>query len=186
MTSAYHLKPLKDQKFLVLGAARQGLALTRFFLLHGSEVVLNDSNTEKILSSEINDMQKWMQENQSRITGSLQWHLGNHPLHLLDECDVLFVSGGVPLTLPILLEAQKRGIPISNDSQVFMDAVPCPVIGITGSAGKTTSTALLGKILQTTLQTQDRKIWVGGNIGLPLIEQVEEMNSADLVLLELS
>lgn len=186
MTSANHIKPLRDQKILVLGAARQGLALTRFFLLHGSEVVLNDSNTEKNLSSEINDMQKWIQENQSRVTGSLQWHLGNHPQHLLDGCDVLFVSGGVPLTLPIIQEAQKRSIPISNDSQVFMDEVPCPVIGITGSAGKTTSTALLGKILQTTLQTQDRKIWVGGNIGLPLIEQVEEMNSEDLVLLELS
>jgi UDP-N-acetylmuramoylalanine--D-glutamate ligase len=55
----------------------------------------------------------------------LQWALGGHPLSLLDEADLVCLSGGVPLSLPIVQEAMQRGIPLSNDSQIFMEAVPC-------------------------------------------------------------
>ena len=76
----------------------------------------------------------------------INWALGGHPLELLDSTDVLCLSGGVPLTLPIVAEAIKRGIPLSNDSQIFMEVVPCKTIGITGSAGKTTTTTLVGNM----------------------------------------
>jgi UDP-N-acetylmuramoylalanine--D-glutamate ligase len=65
---------------------------------------------------------------------------------LLDKTEVLCLSGGVPLTLPIVEEAVRRGIPLSNDSQIFMEVVPCKTIGITGSAGKTTTTTLVGEM----------------------------------------
>ena len=77
------------------------------------------------------------------------WALGGHPLDLLDRADMVCVSGGVPLDLPILVEAVSRGLPLTNDSQIFMEAVPCPVIGITGSAGKTTTTTLVGRMAQS-------------------------------------
>lgn len=76
----------------------------------------------------------------------LEFVLGGHPLQLLDGADLLFLSGGVPGDLPIVLEARRRGIPISNDSQVFLEACPARTIGITGSAGKTTTTALVAEI----------------------------------------
>ena len=103
----------------------------------------------------------------------IQWVLGEHPLSLLDETDLVCISGGVPLTLPILVEAVRRGLPLTNDSQIFMEAVPCRVIGITGSAGKTTTTTLVGRMAQAAVTAARRSVWIGGNIGLPLIDLLD-------------
>jgi UDP-N-acetylmuramoylalanine--D-glutamate ligase len=104
-------------------------------------------------------------------------------LELLDSTDVLCLSGGVPLTLPIVAEAIKRGIPLSNDSQIFMEAVPCRTIGITGSAGKTTTTTLVGRMAKN---AYGEKAYIGGNIGDPLINYVDNMQAGDVAILELS
>jgi UDP-N-acetylmuramoylalanine--D-glutamate ligase len=84
----------------------------------------------------------------------------------------------------------NRGIPLSNDSQIFLDACPCQTIGITGSAGKTTTTTLVGKIAQvaigSSLGVDYRKVWVGGNIGSPLLSMLEQIQSSDLAVMELS
>ena len=91
---------------------------------------------------------------------------------------------GVPLTNPLVREAMRLGISVSNDLQIFLEIVPCKVIGITGSAGKTTTTTLVGLIALAS--GLFRKVWVGGNIGLPLIAFVDEMSVDDLVVMELS
>jgi len=166
------------KRILIIGAARQGLALARYLAKHGSIVTLSDNHNETQMMSEIESMRNL----------PITWALGGHPLDLLTETDFVSVSGGVPLTIPILIEAQKLGIPLINDSQVFMEACPCKVVGITGSAGKTTTTALVGRIGTTHVQVKNStsKIWVGGNIGNPLVEQVDEMEEDDIVILELS
>jgi UDP-N-acetylmuramoylalanine--D-glutamate ligase len=96
---------------------------------------------------------------------------------------VLCLSGGVPLTLPIVQEAVKRGIPLSNDTQIFMEVAPCKTIGITGSAGKTTTTTLVGEMAKA---DHGLRSFVGGNIGDPLINYVDDMTSNDLAILEIS
>jgi UDP-N-acetylmuramoylalanine--D-glutamate ligase len=113
----------------------------------------------------------------------IQWALGGHPLELLDSTDMLCLSGGVPLTLPIVMESVRRGIPLSNDSQVFMEVVPCKTVGITGSAGKTTTTTLLGNMAKI---SYGDKAHIGGNIGDPLINYVDSMQPDDIAILELS
>ncbi len=113
----------------------------------------------------------------------IDWALGGHPLELLDATDVLCLSGGVPLTLPIVAEAVKRGIPLSNDSQIFMEVVPCKTIGITGSAGKTTTTTLVGRMAKN---AYGDKAYIGGNIGDPLINYVDNMKADDVAILEIS
>lgn len=158
---------------LILGAARQGLALARWLSRHGANVTLNDSRREEELAS----------AKKSLADVNVIWAVGGHPLELLDKTDVLCLSGGVPLTLPIVEEAVKRGIPLSNDSQIFMEVVPCKTIGITGSAGKTTTTTLVGNMAK--LAKGDRA-FVGGNIGDPLINYVDGMTADDLAVLELS
>ena len=124
---------------------------------------------------------------------NVEWALGGHPLELLNNTDVLCLSGGVPLTLPIVQEAVKRGIPLSNDTQIFMEVAPCKTIGITGSAGKTTTTTLVGKMVVASCKLQvvgnlqpSNKVFVGGNIGDPLINYVDDMTSDDLAILEIS
>lgn len=160
-------------RVLILGAARQGLALARWLDRHGSSVTLSDSRHADELASA-----------QASLTDTkVTWALGGHPLELLDRTDILCLSGGVPLTLPIVQEAVKRGIPLSNDSQIFMEVVPCKTIGITGSAGKTTTTTLVGEMAKL---TYGKHAFVGGNIGDPLINYVDEMQADDIAIMELS
>jgi UDP-N-acetylmuramoylalanine--D-glutamate ligase len=171
---------------LILGAARQGIALARWLSRHGSNVTLSDSRSVDELAS----------ARASLADTNVDWAVGGHPLELLDHTDVLCLSGGVPLTLPIVEEAVKRGIPLSNDTQIFMEVVPCKTIGITGSAGKTTTTTLVGEMakLDRRPQTANRELstvhrprsFVGGNIGDPLINYVDDMKADDLAILELS
>jgi len=175
---------------LILGAARQGIALARWLARHGSRVTLSDTRGMDELSAaraSLGDM-------------DVKWALGGHPLDLLDECDVLCLSGGVPLNLPIVQEAIKRGIRLTNDTQIFMEVVPCKTIGITGSAGKTTTTTLVGEMAKLSLKnvegrTQNSEssafhalpsVFIGGNIGDPLINHVDDMKANDLAILEIS
>lgn len=158
---------------LILGAARQGLALARWLARHGSYVTLSDSRREEELAA----------AKASLADVNVGWAAGGHPLELLDKADVLCLSGGVPLTLPIVEEAVRRDIPLSNDSQIFMEVVPCKTIGITGSAGKTTTTTLVGNMAKI---ARGERAFVGGNIGDPLINYVDDMTAGDVAILELS
>jgi UDP-N-acetylmuramoylalanine--D-glutamate ligase len=124
------------KRVLILGAARQGQALARWLARHGARVTLNDLRP-------LDDMRA---AQASLADVEVEWVLGSHPLELLERVDLLCPSGGIPLTLPIVAEALKRGIPFSNDTQIFLEAAPCQTIGITGSAGKTTTTTLVGKM----------------------------------------
>jgi UDP-N-acetylmuramoylalanine--D-glutamate ligase len=165
---------------VILGAARQGIALARYLAQHGARVTMNDRRSE----TELQAARVALADLESQI----RWVCGDHPLDLLEGVDLLCVSGGVPLTLPLVVEARQRGIPLSNDSQIFLEAAACRVIGITGSAGKTTTTTLVGRIAQVALAAGrlSGKVWVGGNIGVPLIGVLDEMSAQDLAVMELS
>ncbi|HTP09141.1 MAG TPA: UDP-N-acetylmuramoyl-L-alanine--D-glutamate ligase [Anaerolineae bacterium] len=164
--------PIADQHFVVLGLARQGLAVTRWLREHGAQVTVSDSKPEADLQDPIGSLRDL----------DVKFALGGHPLSLLEHCDVLCLSGGVPIDLPIVLEAQRRGIPLTNDAQLFVERCPAPIIGITGSAGKTTTTTLTGEILKAAHFTT----WVGGNIGNPLIGDLADIMPTDRVVMELS
>ena len=164
------------KRVLILGAARQGQALARWLVRHGARVTLSDKRLETDLEP----------ARQALADLPIEWVPGGHPLKLLDTTDVLCLSGGIPLTIPIVVEAQKRGIPLSNDTQIFMEVVPSKTIGITGSAGKTTTTALLGKMAEASYTEKPGRAWVGGNIGDPLINYVDEMQPDDIAILEIS
>jgi UDP-N-acetylmuramoylalanine--D-glutamate ligase len=166
----------RDKKVIIIGAARQGLALARYLAQHGAQVTINDRRPASELTEE--------QQSLSRL--NLDWALGAHDPQLVRGCDMVFVSGGVPLDNPIVLAAREQGVPLSNDTQVFMDAAPCKTIGITGSAGKTTTTTLVGRIAQSSSSGQYGRVWIGGNIGDPLINYVDEMQASDLAIMEIS
>ncbi|RJP50248.1 MAG: UDP-N-acetylmuramoyl-L-alanine--D-glutamate ligase [Anaerolineaceae bacterium] len=167
------MKNWTNTHVLILGAARQGIALARWLARRASHVTLSDSRPAEAFAS----------AQASLADLNVSWALGGHPLELLEETDVLCLSGGVPLTLPIVREAVKRGIPLSNDSQIFMEVAPCKTIGITGSAGKTTTTTLVGEMAKL---MYGKRAFVGGNIGDPLINYVDEMTAEDLAIMELS
>lgn len=179
------MKDWSAETVIVIGAARQGIALAGYLLKHGARVVINDQRPFEALvearAALLNDAPN----------PRLEWVCGGHPVELLDNATLVCPSGGVPLDLPLIVEARRRGIPLSNDSQVFLEAAPCKVIGITGSAGKTTTTALVGRMAQFAARSDMpaspiRRAWVGGNIGSPLIKEVDDMHPDDCAVMELS
>lgn len=160
------------RRVVIVGLARQGSALARYFSAQGDHVTVTDLRTGSELEDEI-----------ACLAGMpIEYVLGGHPLDLLDECDLLCLSGGVPPETPLPQEARKRGIPLSNDSLLTLRLSPVPVIGITGSSGKTTTTTLVGDMLKAS----GLKTWVGGNIGLPLIDKLDDIDPEDTMVLELS
>ncbi|MEZ0395795.1 MAG: UDP-N-acetylmuramoyl-L-alanine--D-glutamate ligase [Anaerolineales bacterium] len=164
------------KRVTILGGARQGQAAARYLARHGASVTLNDRRVaEEMVSAQA-----------ALADLPIRWVLGDHPLSLLETTDVLCISGGIPLSLPLVQEAIRRGLPLTNDTQVFMEAVPCPTIGITGSAGKTTTTTLVGRIARAAFEGGRRRVYVGGNIGDPLLNYVDEMRPDDLAILEIS
>lgn len=166
----------RDKNILILGLARQGLALARYFTGEGANVTVSDAAPRERLGAEL-----------AALNGlPVTLALGGHPLSLLDGCDLLCLSGGVPAQLPIVQEAIQRGIPLSNDSLLTIQLAPCPVIAITGSSGKTTTTTLVGEMLGRTLEGAGRRVHVGGNIGLPLLDRLGAVSEDDLIVLELS
>lgn len=160
---------------LILGAARQGLALARYLNGQNAHVILNDRNSSAQMMELAEELER----------SGIECVFGSHPLDLLDRVELVCLSGGIPLTLPIVQTAIQRGLPLTNDSQIFMESVKARVIGITGSAGKTTTTTLVGRMAQAAIKAPNQS-WVGGNIGLPLIEYLDQIKPGDLVILELS
>ncbi len=157
---------------VILGLARQGAALARFFVEQGAHVVVSDRRSRDELAATMDELADL----------GLTYVLGEHPTTLLDGCGLLCLSGGVPADLPLVQEARRRGLPLSNDAQEFMARCPAPTVGITGSAGKTTTTALVGRILAAS----GVRTWVGGNIGNPLINELPRIEPNDRVVIELS
>lgn len=166
---------LNGKRLVILGMARQGTALARFAVGVGAFVTLSDMRPAEKLSGTLGNLADLPAD-------QLRFVLGDHPLRLLDECDILALSGGVSPDMPLVEEARRRGIPLTNDSLEFIRRTPARVVGITGSAGKTTTTALVGQMGHKS----QRHTWIGGNIGRPLITDLPQISAGDLVVKELS
>ena len=162
---------------VVLGLGRQGVATARYFAAQGVPVVVSDRQPAEAL----------VKERQTLQGLDVRYELGGHPLEMLEGASLLHLSGGVPGDLPIVQAARARGVRITNDSQLFLEISPARVVGITGSAGKTTTTSLVGDMARTAAEHGEiRHAWVGGNIGNPLLNEAAEMQAGDVAVMELS
>ncbi|MBN1310211.1 MAG: UDP-N-acetylmuramoyl-L-alanine--D-glutamate ligase [Anaerolineae bacterium] len=164
--------PLTDKRVVIMGLARQGIALARWLCSTGAQVAVTDMRTAEQLTDPIKALEGL----------PISYSLGGHPPYVLSGADLICLSGGVPPDLDVIQEAVKLGVGLSNDAQLFLERCPCDVIGITGSAGKTTTTTLVGKMCEKA----NRLTWVGGNIGNPLIADLPYIKPTDIVVMELS
>ena len=170
------MRDWRGKRVVVIGLARQGKALAQYLSQKGAEVVVSDQKNAEQLGTVMEELAPY----------SLTYQLGGHAISLLDGADVLFLSGGVPSDAPIAIEARERDLELANDTQIFLEACSAPVIGITGSAGKTTTTTLVGAMAETAFKNSGRHAWVGGNIGRPLLNELDEIKPEDLVIMEIS
>jgi UDP-N-acetylmuramoylalanine--D-glutamate ligase len=167
-----NMDPLRGKRLLILGLARQGKAMARFAVGVGAAVTISDLRPAADLQTEMAELADL----------PVEYVLGEHPMRLLENTDVVAISGSVPADAPFVATARQRGLMVTNDSQEFIRRSPTAVIGITGSAGKTTTTALTGVMGQV----DGRTTWVGGNIGRPLLTDLHKMAADDMVVQELS
>ncbi len=161
----------ENQRVAIIGLGREGTALAKFLSRHGARVTVTDMKSEEALRDRIDELKPL----------PIRYLLGGHPDELLDT-DIIFVSPGVPQDIPILQEAQRRGVALSSETSLFFSLCPAPIIGVTGSSGKTTTTSLVGEIMRAA----GFRTFVGGNIGSPLIGVVEDIGPLDKVVMELS
>jgi UDP-N-acetylmuramoylalanine--D-glutamate ligase len=175
-----HQTELRGKRIALIGFGKENAALARFAATEGAASIVatdtRDANELQPLLAEVADL-------------SIPFELhdkGNHPDAWADA-DVIFISPGITpgfsVKLPGIMAATERGAIISNHTQLLFERALAPIIGITGSAGKTTTTTLTGEILQA---QGGRKVYVGGNMGVPLINEIAHMHPDDLIVLEIS
>lgn len=162
------------KRVAVLGLGVSNMALLRYLVRHGASITAYDRQTPDELGVTYRELVKMPVE--------LRLGLEHHEMNDLHQFEKVFVTPGMPKHLQVLREAERRGTELSSEIQVLMERCPAKIIGITGSSGKTTTTALIGEILSAA----GLRVHVGGNIGRPLIEIVDDIQSDDWVVLELS
>ncbi|HEY2594415.1 MAG TPA: UDP-N-acetylmuramoyl-L-alanine--D-glutamate ligase [Chloroflexota bacterium] len=163
---------VEGQRALVIGLAREGVDLTRYLTRHGAEVTVTDTKPRAALAEAIGQL------NGAHVT----YHVGGHLLEDVDRADVVYASPGVPPENELLVRARERGVRQSSLVELFFELCPAPILGVTGSAGKSTTTSLLGEMFGAA----GREVFVGGNIGRPLLSKVEAMSERSWVVMELS
>lgn len=165
-----------------LGRFGGGVAAARFLADHGAIVTVTDLQPSDELTDSIAALAD------VRIH---RWELGEHPMDVFQTCQLLVVNPAVRPDNPLVLEVIQRGVDVTTEIELFLRHNPAPVIAVTGSNGKSTTTALINHLLRGSASDGEpnsgfRKTWLGGNIGISLLEQLPEMTPDDIVVLELS
>jgi UDP-N-acetylmuramoylalanine--D-glutamate ligase len=157
---------------VVVGIGISNLPLIRYLLAKGARVIACDKKSEAELGERALELRR----------RGVELSTGPTYLEPLAQHDLIFLTPGIPKHLPEIAAARDRGATILGEIGLVMASCRAPVIGITGSAGKTTTTTLIGEIMKAS----GRETYVGGNIGTPLIEQVESIPESAAAVLELS
>ncbi|HLQ61227.1 MAG TPA: UDP-N-acetylmuramoyl-L-alanine--D-glutamate ligase [Candidatus Acidoferrales bacterium] len=156
---------------LVVGAGRSGAALARHLRARGEAVRLCDLKTEAELGAQLQE-----------LPGGVELRLGGYDPGALQGVAAVYASPGVPWDSELLQAARQRGIRVSSEMDLFFRLCPAPIVGITGTNGKTTTTALTGAVLAR----GPRPVLVGGNIGDTVLDRLPEITPGHWVVLELS
>jgi len=164
---------LAGAKVTVVGLGRfgGGLGVTRWLCKQGARVTVTDIAEASQLAESLRALKGF----------DVTLHLGGHDRRDFVEADLLVVNPAVPKDSPYLAAARQAGVPRTSEINLFLQRCDATVVGVTGSVGKSTTTAMIGAIL-----SQRRKTHVGGNIGISLLEQLPQIEPHDVVVLELS
>src|SRR5512143_3827685 len=163
---------LRRRNILVVGLARTGVAATRFLQRRGARLQATDRAEEGRLGPEVTQLREL----------GIPLELGGHRVESFTAADLIVVSPGVPHTIPPLAAARARGIPVIGEMELAARFIGEPIVAVTGTNGKTTVTELVGAMLAAS----GRRVFVGGNIGTPLIGYVDGGASAEVVVAEVS
>ena len=163
--------PAAGEKALIVGLGRSGLALARFLRGRGVNVRIADLRRSEQLADLL-----------ARLPPGVETVLGGYDRGVIDGCAAVYASPGVPWDVDLLQAARAGGLTVSSEIDLFFGLCPGSIVGVTGTNGKTTTTALIGSVL-----AQGRRpVLVGGNIGDTVLDRLEELTSEHWIVLELS
>jgi UDP-N-acetylmuramoylalanine--D-glutamate ligase len=171
------MRSYKDKKVLVVGLGRSGVAAAKFLVREGASVTVTDTKSEADLAKEIAQLNSAVGG-----AGAVQYHLGANPPELFTKHDLIVLSPGVPLDIAGLKLANEENIPIICEIELGLSKLEGKLIAVTGTNGKSTTTELVGEILKKS----NKRVWVGGNLGTALMDEIDDAKSADFVVLEMS
>ena len=158
---------IKGKKIAMCGIGVSNTPLILNFLEKGAKVYACDRRSREMIG-EIADKLE---------AAGAELCLGDGYLNDL-EVDIIFRTPGMSFNLPELEAARKKGIAVTSEMEVFFDLCPATLFAITGSDGKTTTTTLISKMLEA----EGKKVFVGGNIGKPLLPEIENITADDFVV----
>ena len=155
-----------------LGLFGGGVGVARFLANQGARVTVTDLKGATELAASIKQLEGL----------PISFKLGGHSEPDFAGADMVIINPAVPRNSKFIQIAQNHGVPLNTEMNLFFQFCPAPIIGITGSNGKSTTTTLTAKILEQT----PRKTWMGGNIGKSLLNSLDEIKPDDIVVAELS
>ncbi len=164
-------KNLSGKRIAMCGIGVSNTPLIEKFLNMGARVVACDRRTKEQIGALASELE----------AKGAELHLGPDYLENL-EVDMIFRTPGMRFDLPELKKARSNGIVVTSEMEVFFDLCPATVFAVTGSDGKTTTTTLISEMLKA----EGKNVFVGGNIGTPLLPEIEKMTKDDFVVVELS
>ena len=166
-----YFESLKGKRIAVFGLGVSNRPLVRLLLEFGCDVIGCDKTPRENLEEEVLRLEQQ----------GCKLSVGEHYLDNL-EADIVFRTPGMHPGIPALENLRAKGAEVTSEMEVFFEVCPCTILAITGSDGKTTTTTLVSEILKAA----GKKVWVGGNIGTPLLPRVREMQESDCCVVELS
>ena len=161
----------------VFGINRSGIAAAKLLRACGATVTVTDTRSVDALSLEIAALEDASKPDYKKF-------FNGHPAECIADADFIVVSPGVPLDIPILCEARARHLPILAELEVAASICPAPIVAITGTKGKSTTTLLTAAMLKASSKFPN--VCVAGNIGVPLAAEVENLTNQDIVVVEAS
>jgi len=166
-------RSLAGSRITVAGLGRfgGGIAVTRWLCAQDAKVLVTDLDSAEHLSDSLRQLEGL----------PVTYRLGEHREEDFAQADIVVASPAVPLQNRYLEAARSAGKTVTTEIRLFIERCPARIIGVTGTKGKSTTTAMLGKMLDPVAKT-----WVGGNIGKSLLADLEQIGETDLVVLELS
>ena len=162
---------VKGKRVAFCGLGVSNTPLAAQFAAKGAHVLACDKRSREQLGAAVDTLE----------AAGAQLHLGETYLDHLDA-DIIFRAPGMYYNLPALKAFRAQGVVVTSEMEVFAQLCPCPIVAVTGSDGKTTTSTLIAKILEA----QGRRVHLGGNIGRALLPIIEEIEPGDIAVLELS
>ena len=163
---------LKNKKVVIVGLGRTGLAVARFLHQQEARIVVTDTADESTLGDTVKTLRAM----------AIEVELGVHRSSVFQQSDLIVISPGVSHTIAPIAQARSRGVQVVGEVELAARFINAPIVAVTGTNGKTTTTQLLGQMLQHS----GIEAFVGGNIGNPLIDYVSSGQKEPLVVAEIS